>query len=359
MRKPKIFATLGNTTDSNEVIAGMIKAGMFGARINTAYCDFSDYKRRIDLVKEEAEKVGVHIPIMMDIDGPQLRILTANPKLNYTIREGMVFPLGFKKDEEENKEDKKKKGELDIFLNHDLKEKLNEGDTILIENGTIITRVLENDEETLLEVINQGEGNIRDHMGVNIPRKNFILPHLSEKDKEVIDFSLKLGLDYIALSYGRDQEDVDNLQEHILSRKRALKIDTTPGIYIKIEDRSGSDNIDKIIEAFDKTKFAAKILFARGDYFNEVNYAKLASAQYTIAEKCKRARIPFMIGSGFLESMKYNSRPTRAEIGDIWNALSDKPDELLLTAETSNSKYPVLAVTNLEYQIDRFKKPAY
>src|SRR3990167_2460257 len=119
MKRPKIYCTLGNTTDNREVISDLVKAGMRGARINTAYCCFEDYSRWINLVREESDKQCIDVPIMMDIKGPQLRLLTANPKQSYSIERGIVFPLGLR---DSSQAEAKQDSEVDIFLNYNIKD---------------------------------------------------------------------------------------------------------------------------------------------------------------------------------------------------------------------------------------------
>lgn len=345
IEKPKIYCTLGNATDSDEVIRGMLKSGMAGARINTAYCTIDDYISRINQVKSEAAKLGKEIPVMMDIKGPQLRLHTAD-SVNYSIEKGIVIPLGFSD---------KKDSSIDIYLNYDLKGDLKEGDTLLIENGTIITRVIENNSQLLLEILNPGEGVIKDQMGVNIPGRYLNLPHLSAKDRKVIDFSLENKLDYIALSFVRDEKDMKYLREYVNERKKKLKADYNVGLIAKIEDKFGYAALPKIIEEGKKHDGDFVVMVARGDLYNEINYTKLAKAQDEIAALCKKENIPVMIATGVLESMKYNPRPTRAEIGDVWNALKTNPDYLMFSPETSNGKYPVLAVNTLSRIIDEYR----
>lgn len=352
MKKPKIFCTLGNTTDSKDTIAGMIKAGMRGARINTAYCTFKDYDTRISMLKEISSKMGINIPLMMDIKGPQLRILTSNPKMNYSIEKGIIFPVGFHDDNKEFKP----YNDIDVYLNYNIKDQLKDNDLILIENGSIVTRVLENNNELYVEVINSGEGILRNKMGVNIPGKYLDLPNLSRKDEKAIEYTLKNNIEYIALSFVRNNMDLKYLQGYIRQRKKELGASSNPGLIAKIEDKHGFTNLDSIIEQGKGKEFDFWVMIARGDLFNEIPYSKLAYAQELISKKCRDKKVSFMIATGLLESMKYNPRPTRSEIGDLWNVLRDDPDYVLLSAETSNGKNPVLAVNTLNHIINEYFK---
>lgn len=352
MKRPDIYATLGYTTDKPEVVSAMIKAGIAGARINSAYCSLDEYIERITTVREQAIAHGVEIPIMMDIKGPQLRLMTADPGQGYAIEPGIVFPLGFY---EGSPEDFVPDSAHDIYVNHNIKESIKEGDTILIENGSIVTRVLENNGDVHVQVVSVGEGIIKNNMGVNIPGKYLNLPHLTQKDKEVIDFSLQNDVEEIALSFVRDQEDMKFLIGYIARRMQELDVKKRPALYAKVEDRSGIKNLYGIIQEgkrWGKGNFG--LMIARGDMFNEISYMKLSYAQEVITKACHDNGVKVQIGTGLLESMKYNTRPTRAEIGDVWNALRDNPDSLMLSAETSNSEHPVLAVRTLSSLIDDY-----
>ena len=183
---------------------------------------------------------------------------------------------------------------------------------MLIENGTIITKVVENSNYLHLEVLDPGEGVLRDSMGVNVPGKYLSLSHLTEKDKEVIDFSLREGLEWIALSFVRDENDMQFLQQYLRERKHSLGIITRgPGICAKIEDSSGYRHLEKILSSFDRAEFDPMIMVARGDLFNEMGSVQLASAQQHIISLSHRYKIPVMVGTGILESMKHRPRPTR------------------------------------------------
>jgi len=345
----KIMCTLGNTTDSEETISRLIKAGMNAARINTAYCSFKDYEKRINLVRSEASKLNANIPIIMDLKGPQLRIITQNPSLRYSIEKGIVFPIGFF----ENKNQLKREKETEIYLNYDIKKDLEEGDTILMENGTIVTRVIENNSKVYLEIINEGEGIIKNHMGANVPGKYLNLPALSRRDKALVDFCLRENVECVALSFVRSENDISELKNFIQERKVIYELNYNPKIMAKIEEKNGFQNLEKIIEV-GKENFS--VMIARGDLYNEMNYAKLAKIQSDISKRCKEKNIELVIGTGFLESMKYERRPTRAEICDVWNALRENPAYIMLSAETSNSKYPVLAVNTLSQIIEEYYK---
>ncbi len=334
-KKPKIFCTLGYTTDNK--IEQMVKAGMYGARINTAYCTNEEHMDRIGETTEILEKYDIEVPVMFDLKGPQLRTRTANPDMQYSIEKGIVIPIGFEETDD-----------ADIFLNYNIKKDIKEGDVILFENGTIATRVLENNGQTLVEVMREGEGIIKNSMGVNIPGRYLNLPSMSDNDKQVLEDCLDSRTTHIALSFVREAKDMRYLRRQVDKIAKEKGLDHYISLIAKIEDKQGCKNASEILDESDM------LMVARGDLYNELNYAKLALVQESLCDLCHEKGKEVMIGTGILESMKYNTRPTRAEVGDVWNALRDKPDYLMLSAETSNGVAPVLAVNTLKRIIDDY-----
>ena len=144
------------------------------------------------------------------------------------------------------------------------------------------------------------------------------------------------------------------LQDYIIKRKKVIRNGYDPGLVIKIEDKFGVKNINSILDAVRTDDFY--MMIARGDLFNEVNYTKLAMVEQYLSNVCHKKNVGVMIGTGLLESMKSSKRPTRAEVCDVWDAMRHKPEYLMLSAETSNSKYPILAVNTIKNIVDNYKK---
>ena len=186
MKKTKIICTIGPASLSTEILEKMYQAGMNGARINTAYGNLDQYKMIVNNIRETAD-----LPIIIDIKGPEIRLQAKRRK---TVKKGDILEVGF--DHEE------------ISFNHNFYDKMNVGDYVYIDNGKIKTRVIEKNNGILrLLVMNGGE--IADGKGVNIPNKQLSVPSLSKKDLEIIKFAKESDVEYIALSFTRDAQDVD------------------------------------------------------------------------------------------------------------------------------------------------------
>jgi pyruvate kinase len=332
--KPKIICTLGTTTDYDDVLKQMIEHGMACARINTAYASVSDYKRRIDQLR----KAG-NIPVMMDIKGPQVRIDTDK---QYRIENGDKIYIGFKDEH--------------IHFNKDFYKDVEADDIILFENGTIKTKISSKANNKLtLEVIANGEGFLNTRMGVNVPGKYLNVPRLSEKDLEVVDFSLDYNIESIALSFVRDADDIIYLNDTINKKKEEKKVHNKIGITAKIEDKRGVENIRDIIFSARKNRIDLTVMVARGDMYVEMGYADMMNSQKHIIETCNLYKVPVITATGVLESMQTKDKPTRAEIFDVYNAIRQGTDYLMFSGETSNSHNPVLAVKTLKELIEGYK----
>lgn len=324
-KSPKIICTLGTTTDDADILKEMIKEGMRCARINTAYTDTKRYKERIDLLRS-IEK----IPVILDLKGSQIRISTED---KYRIAVGMEFPVGFQKGS--------------IAFNHDFFDEIFPGDRVLFENGTIKTVVAEKKNHYLvLKIIEAGEGYLTNHMGVNVPGRIFRnILSLTQRDVEIIHFALEERVEFIAISFARSVEDVFNLKKAMEGAEKNKS--NQPGIIIKIEDPVGVDNLEKIIRDTKTQGIELAVMIGRGDLFVESPQIQLPFIQKKIINTCDGLETPVIVATGLLESMQYNPYPTRSEVCDTANAILDGADWLMLSGETSNSRYPVEAVRML------------
>ena len=215
---PKIICTLGTTTDDEAVMRQMIKYGMAAARINTAYATIPEYKKRIDAVRQLAK-----IPIILDLKGSQIRLLTDD---KYRIEPGDEFTVSFQGGP--------------IAFNYDFYGEMSPGEQVLFENGTIRTLVAEKKNHLLvLRVIEAGEGHLRNHMGVNVPGRVFQgIPLLSGKDLEVIKFGIEEKVEYLAISFVRETEDALSLRyainDLLLGKAKAnIPVNFKPKMIIK------------------------------------------------------------------------------------------------------------------------------
>lgn len=281
---------------------------MNGARINTAYGNLDQYKIIVNNIRETAD-----LPIIIDIKGPEIRLQAKRRK---TVKKGDILEVGF--DHEE------------ISFNHNFYDKMNVGDYVYIDNGKIKTRVIEKNNGILrLLVMNGGE--IADGKGVNIPNKQLSVPSLSKKDLEIIKFAKESDVEYIALSFTRDAQDVDNLKIEAEGFKGR--------IIAKIENFEGVKNFEEILDAVEC------VMIARGDLGVEIELERVPLVQKSIIRLCNQRGKTVVTATDMLESMIYQPTPTRAEVSDVANAILDGTDAVMLSGETSIGKYPVESVS--------------
>ncbi len=304
MKKTKIIATIGPASCSKETIKRLVHAGMNGVRINTAYGNTAQYQDIIETVRKIAE-----IPIIIDLKGPEIRLKAAQKK---TLNKGEILEAGFDGEE--------------VSFNHNFYDNVAVGDVVLIDNGKVRTIIAEKGDEKLRLLVLAG-GSIENGKGVNLPKKHLSVSTLSEKDIEIIDFTIKHNVEYIALSFTRNACDVEDLSKRY-----------TGGIIAKIENHEGVHNIDEILEA------ANGIMVARGDLGVEIEPEKVPLVQKSIIKRCNQRGKLVVTATEMLESMVHQPQPTRAEVSDVANAILDGSDAIMLSGETAIGEYPVEAV---------------
>jgi pyruvate kinase len=285
----------------------MFKAGMNGVRINTAYGDFTQYESVIEKIREIAD-----LPVMMDIKGPEIRIKATQKRV---VNKGEKLEVGFNGEE--------------ICFNHDFYDKMDVNDVVYIDNGKIKTRVVSKSNRRL-NLLFMDDGTIEDGKGVNVPNKHLSVPTFSEKDLDLIKFAAKLDAEYIALSFTRNKEDVENLKAQTKSFEG--------GIVAKIENFEGVKNFEEILNAVDG------IMVARGDLGVEIEPERVPLVQKSIIKNCNQKGKLVVTATEMLESMIHQPAPTRAEVSDVANAILDGTDVVMLSGETAVGQYPVEAV---------------
>ena len=306
-KKTKILCTVGPSSTSEATLRKMFKAGMNGVRINTAYGDFDQYRSVIERVREIAD-----IPVMVDIKGPEIRI-KSNQKM--VVNKGETIEVGFN-------------GE-GLYFNHDFYDKMNVNDVVFIDNGKIQTRVVKKDNRKL-QLLFMDDGIIEDGKGVNVPNKHLSVSTFSEKDLELLKFAAKLDVEYLALSFTRNVDDVENLKAQTKSFEG--------GVVAKIENFEGVKNFEEILDAVDG------IMVARGDLGVEIEPERVPLVQKSIIKQCNQNGKLVVTATEMLESMIHQPAPTRAEVSDVANAILDGTDVIMLSGETAVGQYPVEAV---------------
>ena len=326
MRKTKIVCTLGPACSDENTITAMCKAGMNVARLNFSHNNHEDHKKRIDTVKKVRQELGLPIALMLDTKGPEYRIKTFKDG-KITLNEGDKFT--FTADEIEGDETR-------VSINYKgLPNDLNEADIILLNNGLMTFKVVSTtDTDVNCEVVVGGV--LSDRKSMSFPNKTLKQKYLSDQDKEDIAFGIKEGVDFIACSFVSCKQDLLDVRQFLTEIGAG---DTE--LIAKIENRSGVDNIEEICEE------CAGIMVARGDMGVEIPFEELPAIQKKIITKCRLLGKRVITATEMLESMITNSRPTRAEISDVANAVYDGTSAIMLSGETAAGKYPVLSVETM------------
>ena len=326
MRKTKIVCTLGPACSDKQTLTEMCKAGMNVARLNFSHNTHADHEKRIALIKEVREELGLPIAIMLDTKGPEYRIKTfKNGKI--TLKENDVFT--FTADDIEGDETR-------VSVNYKgLPHDLEKGDIILLNNGLLSFEVTDKTDTDIICRVKIG-GELSDRKSMSFPNKTLKQKYLSEQDKQDIKFGAEHDVDFIACSFVSCKQD-------LLDIKAYLKEIGAEGLDLiaKIENRSGVDNIEEISNECDG------IMVARGDMGVEIPFEELPAIQKKIITKCRMLGKRVITATEMLESMIYNARPTRAEISDVANAVYDGTSAIMLSGETAAGKYPVQAVRTM------------
>lgn len=321
-RRTKIVATLGPATDSPEMLEQLMLAGMNVARINMSHAGADSTRELVKRIRAVADKLGRSVGVLMDLQGPAIRTGDLAVSLNLKPGERIALTVRGEKSVEERSVD----------VNYDqLVEDIKVGDHVVVDNGMIQLKVLEKRRNQLTcEVLTEGVLGSRRH--INLPGVRVNLPALTDKDIKDVELGIETGVDFIAMSFCREAEDVTKLKA-ILDYRRAPQ-----KVIAKLEDQEGIRNVHGIIEAADG------IMVARGDLGMECPLEELPIIQRRVVKACVVRGKPVIVATHMLESMIESPSPTRAEITDVANAVFEQADAIMLSGETSVGKYPVKCI---------------
>ena len=326
MRKTKIVCTLGPATDDYAVLKAMARAGMNVARLNFSHSTYDEHKARMDMVKRVRKETGLPIAILLDTKGPEIRIKTfKNGKVE--LKKGNKFTLTTREVDGD---------ETTVSITYpELPKYVNKGARILVNDGLIeLVVVSKNATDIVTEIHNDGV--LTNRKSINLPDTDIDMPYLSDTDRADIEFGISQDVDYIAMSFVRTVEDV-RLVKQLLNEHDANDIQ----LIAKIENRSGVDNMPKILAECDG------VMVARGDMGVEIPFEELPGIQKDMITRCYRQGKKVITATQMLESMVTNPRPTRAEISDVANAVYDGSSAIMLSGETAAGAYPVEAVRTM------------
>ena len=322
---------MGPAVEADGKVEQLIAAGMNMARLNLSHGSYADHQSRMDAVRNAAAKAGVPIAVLVDLQGPKIRLARfANGP--HELSRGDVFTITT--DEIEGTKDRV--GTTYKGLPGDCKA----GDRILIDDGKVtveVTSVTKTDVVT--KVIEPGA--VSNNKGINLPGVAVSVPALSEKDVDDLRWGLKAGADFIALSFVRSADDIKDV--HRIMDQEGIRIP----VIAKIEKPQAVANLEGIVAAFDG------IMVARGDLGVELPIEDVPLVQKHCIELARDAAKPVIVATQMLDSMITNSRPTRAEATDCANAVLDGADALMLSGETSVGDFAIEAVETMARNIEK------
>ena len=321
IKKTKIVATLGPACSTRETMKAMMESGVNVFRINFSHADHKDVLERIKIIRELNVSLGFHVAILADLQGPKLRV--------GKMKEGTVVTEG---QEVQFTTDKIELGTADaIYMNYaQFPQDVSPGEQVLLDDGKLIFEVIETDKKARVKARVVQGGELKSKKGVNLPNTNISLPALTKKDIKDAVFAIKQDVDWIALSFVRHKQDVDDLRKLIQEHG---KYDIP--IISKIEKPEALVNIKEIVKA------SNALMVARGDLGVEVPAEEVPIVQKELVQRAKIARIPVIVATQMMESMIDGLTPTRAEVNDVANSVMDGADAVMLSGETSIGKYPV------------------
>ncbi|MBU3915376.1 pyruvate kinase [bacterium] len=321
--KTKIIATIGPASNSKTILKELISAGMNVARLNFSHGSYKQHGEVIKLIRSLSKDLNKSVGILLDLQGPKIR--------TGTLKDGKPVQLKAKEEFSITSRDIPGTEKIVSTTYKQLPKDVKKGDKILIDDGLIELKVISSTNTTVKTCVIIG-GILKEHKGINLPGVDVSAPSLTEKDIQDLEFGIKAGVDYFALSFVRKAEDLINIKSII--KKHGSDIP----VIAKIEKPIAVKNIDSIIEEADG------IMVARGDLGVEMNPEVVPTVQKSLIAKTIAANKPVITATQMLESMCSNAIPTRAEASDVANAIFDGTDAIMLSGETASGMYPVKAV---------------
>ena len=322
MKRTKIVCTLGPVTAGREMIARLVDAGMDVARVNLSHGTEQEHSQVVSDIRQVAEEAGKPIAILMDLPGPKMRIGSFG-KEPITLSKGDKFRITV----EDVVGDQQ---QVSIGYKPFAKQ-VKAGERVLLADGAL-QFVVERTDGTNVDCVVEEGGELSSHKGVNVLGPSLDIPAVTPKDKEHIAFAVRVGVDFIGLSFCHRASDVLDARQTLAERGSSIPI------IAKIEKKEAVDRIDEIVDMADG------VMVARGDLGVEIPIQEVPIAQKRIISCANAANKPVITATQMLSSMVENARPTRAETTDVANAILDGTDATMLSEETTVGKHPIEAV---------------
>jgi len=327
MIRTKVVATIGPASDSQEMLGKLIDAGANVFRLNFSHGKREGHAAALQRIRDAAAERQAVVAVLGDLGGPKIRLgsiaggqctLTAGSRVVFQREPILGTPARLSTG-------------YPAFVDD-----VAVGDRILIDDGNVLLRAIEKRPDEVVATCEVG-GVISNQKGINLPDSHVSSPSLTEKDRSDLEWIVRNGLEYVALSFVRSPKDLSDLREAI------AKIDPASPIQVvsKIEKPQAVHHMQAVVEASDV------VLVARGDLGVEMDVARVPIIQEELAVECRRAGKPIIIATQMLQSMVNSPVPTRAEVSDVANAILDDADAVMLSAETSVGQYPVKAVETM------------
>jgi pyruvate kinase len=335
LNKTKIIATIGPASNSRDTLEKMLRAGVNVVRLNFSHGTYEQHGDVIKMIRSLSRELNRPVGILLDLQGPKVR--------TGKLENGEPVQLG--KNDLFKITSRKVTGSREIVSTtyKHLPEDVRKGDKILVDDGLIELKVQEKDDDTVTCRVQVG-GVLGENKGINLPGVRVSAPSLTEKDKKDLRFGIQNSVDYVALSFVRQAEDLKDIKKII------LRMGSDIPVVAKIEKPEAVENIDEILAITDA------VMVARGDLGVEMQYEKVPTIQKMIIKKAIAANKPVITATQMLESMHQNPIPTRAEASDVANAILDGTDAVMLSGETASGQYPVEAVkmmSKIATQVER------
>ena len=325
-KKTKIVATIGPVSDNYETFLKLIEAGMNVMRVNFSHGDYPSHLAKIELARRVEKEHGIHIPVILDSRGPEIRV--------------GQFEEGFALIEQDH--------QVEVFMTPivgnasqfsvsypGLYDDVKIGDFLKIDDGNLALKIIEkNTNKKTLICKAMNTHTIKNRKGLNAPFARLSMPFISEQDEADLKFGCEHQVDYVAASFTRRRQDV-------LDIKAILEKYGRPNIQViaKIENPEGVSNLEEILEVADG------IMVARGDLGVEIAAEQVPIIQKRIVTMCRKVGKPVITATQMLDSMVSMPRPTRAEVSDVANAILESSDAVMLSAESASGKYPIEAIS--------------
>lgn len=326
-RKTKIVATVGPASESEEMLLALAKAGVNVFRLNFSHGTHADHQIRIDRIRKINEEHGYQCAILQDLQGPKIRIgLMETGNDGVEIFAGNI--LRFASDDIVGNAERVSTPYKGMYNDVQV------GERILMDDGKLEVKVIGKDGTDVITEVVYG-GLLKQKKGVNLPNTNISQPSVTDKDWEDLKFGLANDVDWVALSFVRTAEEIQDIQKYIKEQGKLAKV------IAKVEKPEAIINMEAIVNASDA------IMVARGDLGVELPSEDVPMIQKRLVEMSNLAAKPVIVATQMLESMIDSPRPTRAEVGDVANAVLDGADAVMLSAESASGKYPILAVETM------------